>query len=130
MPLKADYETSALFNDANHSEGGKLKILQKNYFFTNAENKRSVIYVFALQNTSGEKLENLYAGMIMDWDIRSFLRNKVDYDPLRKMGISYSTDTALYCGVKILNENIGVTHYAIDNTTNSAGGVKHLKRFY
>jgi len=128
-PLKADFETSALFNDANYSNGGKLKILQKNYFFTNAKNKRSTIYVFALQNTSDQKMEDLYAGMIMDWDIRSYQRNKVDYDSQRKMGISFSTDTALYCGVKVLTEDIGVTHYAIDNTSNSSGGVNTLDGF-
>jgi hypothetical protein len=45
------------------------------------------------------------------------------------MGVSYSTDSNLYCGIKALNKDAIITHYAIDNTSNSPDGLNLFDGF-
>jgi subtilisin family serine protease len=126
---KADYEASCVFSDENLSPGGKIQVSQKNYFFTDNTRNNSVIYTFNIKNIGGSDLNALYAGMFLDWDIIAYENNKVFYDPGRNMGISYSTDQSIYCGVKALNENVGSLHYAIDNITGGNGGINAIDGF-
>jgi hypothetical protein len=122
-PIRSDFETTAIFNDAPLSVSPQLEILQKNYFFKTGKGINSVIYVFSIKNVSGAPINNLYAGLLMDWDIADFSKNKIFFDASRKLGVSYSTDSNLYVGIRVLNDNTPNHHYALDNVLNGNGGV-------
>ncbi|MFT7084385.1 MAG: hypothetical protein ACJAV5_000090 [Vicingaceae bacterium] len=120
----ADFQTysSSKFNSSN---GNELRIENKCYVFKHAQAQNSIIYEYKIINTGTINYNNLFAGLILDWDIVNYDRNKISYDNVRKMGISYSTDSALFCGVRVLASDSSLlsTHYAINNASNTAGSV-------
>lgn len=121
-PKKADFQSKAVFS-ATLPTSTNLNIESRNYVFNHPNAQNSIIYEYKIENTGGINLNNFYAGMILDWDIANLVENKVGYDPVRKMGISISTDTNLFCGVRIITDSVLTTHYAIDNALNGDGGV-------
>lgn len=126
---EATAEAFTIYNDGNLSTTPNLEIEQRNYFFSTSETENSVIYVYAIRNISGTEIRNLHAGLALDWDIDNFENNKIYYDASRNMGVSYSSDTSLYCGVRALTQEINSTHYAIDNTPGGNGGINVLDGF-
>lgn len=120
-PEKANVELRAIFNDANFSNPQGLEIVQWNYLFRSGSGENSIIYVYSLRNNGIAELRNLYAGIFMDWDINIASKNKIFYDSTRSLGISYATDTNLFCGITQLNSSLKSNHYAIDNTISGDG---------
>lgn len=125
----ADYEASASFNDSRISGNSVVEVVKKNYVFKHGKAENSIIYQYAIKNVSGAKLSNLHAALLMDWDIADFSKNKVNYDNLRRMGISFATDTNLICAVMPLNDSLGNFHYAIDNASGGNGGINISDNF-
>lgn len=123
---QADVELRATFENLQSPK--RYEIIQRNYLYK-SRFPNSSIYVFDVKNSSNADLNNVYAGLIMDWDIIDYANNKVYYDALRKMGVSYSTDSNLYCGIKALNQTAITKHYAIDNVSNSADGLNLFDGF-
>lgn len=119
---QADIELKANFKDKQSPN--LYEIEQRNYLYKN-KYLNSSIYIFDVKNVSNANIQNVFAGMIMDWDILDYAKNKIYYDSSRNMGVSYSTDSNLYCGIKALNKNAIIKHYAMDNTTNPPDGL-HL----
>lgn len=120
-PEKANVELKATFNDANFSNPQGLEIIQWNYLFRSGNGANSIIYVYSLRNNGFIELRNLYAGLFMDWDISTASKNKIFFDSTRSMGVSYATDTSLYCGITKLTNSLTTRHYAIDNIPGSDG---------
>jgi len=120
----ADFQTysSSNFTPASNDQ---LKIENRCYVFKHTQAQNSIIYEYKIINTGSIDYTNLFAGLILDWDIRNYDRNKISYDAARQMGISFATDTALFCGVRVLvsDSTLATTHYAIDNALNGSGGV-------
>lgn len=125
----ADFEAYTVYNDQNNVNPPQVEIEQRNYFFNTGKAINSVIYVYAIKNISGVEIQNLHAGIILDWDIEDYSSNKIYFDAPRQMGVSYSSDTNLFCGVRTLTENSGNTHYAIDNEQGGNGGINLLDGF-
>lgn len=100
----------------------KINVWQQSTLFTTDSLRSTVIHTYRIKNTSNQPITNFYAGLILDWDVLNWQTNKVGYDANRKLGISFSTDTPLFCGVRNLT-NLPSTHYAIDNTTTGNGGI-------
>lgn len=123
---QADVELNANFEDKQNPR--LYEIEQRNYLYK-SRYPNSSIYVFDVTNVSNADLNNVFAGMIMDWDILDYANNKVYYDAARNMGVSYSTDSNLYCGIKALNNNAIIKHYAIDNISNSPDGLNLFDGF-
>tara|TARA_B110000046_G_scaffold88676_2_gene96830 strand:+ start:69878 stop:72682 length:2805 start_codon:yes stop_codon:yes gene_type:complete len=123
-PKLADFQTysSSSFNSTSNDG---LKIENKCYVFKHLQAENSIIYEYKITNTGTVNYNNLFAGLILDWDIVNFNRNKINYDAARKMGISFATDSALFCGVRVLlSDSIqATTHYAIDNISNNQSSV-------
>lgn len=132
----ADFECTSTFTDGNISPA-QLSIVNKNYVFKHHQALNSVIYEYEITNTSASKIDNLYVGMLLDWDIANYANNKINYDASRRMGISFSTDTSIFCGVRVLTDSIGSTHYGIDNVgdptinggLNSSDGFSDAEKF-
>ncbi|KAA3644296.1 MAG: T9SS C-terminal target domain-containing protein [Bacteroidetes bacterium] len=134
-PQKANVETRAGYTDAGFANPQNISVSQKNYFYRSGIGKNSVIYVYTLKNNGVISLQNLYAGLFLDWDISNYANNKIQFDSSRAMGISYATDTNLYCGVKLLSQNLIAKHYAIDNIAgidpviNAVDGLSDAEKF-
>ena len=123
-PKLADFQTYSSSNFIPPSND-QLRIENRCYVFKHAQAQNSIIYEYKIINTGTVDYNNLFAGLILDWDILNFDRNKVSYDAARQMGISFATDTALFCGVRVLvsDSTLATTHYAIDNALNGSGGI-------
>ncbi|MEQ8908071.1 MAG: S8/S53 family peptidase [Vicingaceae bacterium] len=100
----------------------KVNVWHQSFLLDTDSLRSSIIHSYRIKNTSNQLISNLYAGLFMDWDVLNWQTNKVGYDTSRKMGVSYSTDSSLFCGVRTIS-TINQTHYAIDNTTSGSGGV-------
>lgn len=122
-PEIADFKAQTIFNDGMLSASPLLEIVQTNFIFKEESLSNSIVYVFDVKNISSRELDNLHAGLFIDWDIEDFSTNKVIYDIERKMGISYSTDTNLFVGVLSIEDQLNNFHYAIDNSQNGNGGI-------
>ncbi len=123
-PKIADFQTYSSSSFNSPANDG-LRIENKCYVFKHLQAQNSIIYEYKITNTGAVNYNNLFAGLILDWDIVNYDRNKISYDAARKMGISFVTDSALYCGVRVLarDSSYATTHYAIDNSSNSQGSV-------
>lgn len=119
----ADFESSSIFNDGKLNSPPMVEVRSKNFAYKDSIAENSVIYEYTITNTSGADLTDMYAGLILDWDIHNYSSNKITYNSQRSMGISFATDTPLYCGVRPLNDSISTFHYAMDNTQTGEGGI-------
>ncbi|MBL4707701.1 MAG: T9SS type A sorting domain-containing protein, partial [Flavobacteriales bacterium] len=116
----ADFEYTSRFTDGNTSLLTQLGITNKNYVFKHDQALNSIVYEYEIENLSTSTINDIYVGLLLDWDIANFANNKITYDQARKMGISLSTDTSIYCGVRALTDSIGSTHFGIDNVSDMA----------
>ena len=119
----ADFQTFNSFK-LNDSPSINFNIENTCYIYKHNQANNSIIYEYEITNTGSTSYSDLYSGLILDWDIANFSNNKIGFDPARNMGISFATDTNLFCGVRILTDtSISKFHYAIDNALNGNGGV-------
>lgn len=116
---KAEVSTSFSYQMQN---GGQLSVKQTTFLFEGDSLSSTVIHNYQIKNESNASLSSAYAGILADWDIINQNRNKITYDSSRKMGISFSTDSNLFCGIRALSAQ-PVRHYAIDNTPGGEGGL-------
>ena len=116
-------KTLGVFNDKNLSISPKVEIRQANYFFNDPTVSDAIVFSYDIKNISSSTLNNLYAGIIMDWDLMDYAKNKILNDSQRKMGVCYSSDSTLFAGIRALNHLDKTKHYAIDNTATGEGGV-------
>lgn len=120
---QAESATSTLFNDARFSSPANIEVEQTNYFYDSTYTENALLINYQIKNISGTDLNNFYAGLIADWDLISYPRNRVFYDDQRKMGISLSLDSSVVAGLMAISHPNLANHYAIDNQDNGAGGV-------
>jgi hypothetical protein len=123
--IKAEYETTGVFNDNGSSSKIGVQVKHKTYAWTSFGNRKFIIFEYTIKNTSGGTLNNLYAGIFADWDItdKTSGNNKGATDQANKLGYIYSTvGTKLYGGIRLLTQGPFI-HYVIDNVNGGGGGV-------
>ncbi len=98
----ADQETTSLFDDSYAENPIGLEIKQRSYSFTSAPDLDYVILEFIITNTGSGLLQNLRAGLYMDWDIVSYSQNKCDYNTAENVGYIYYPIGDVYRGVAVL----------------------------
>lgn len=116
-------KTLGVYTDENLSTNPKIEIRQANYFFDDSRVSDAIVFSYDIKNVTNTELSNLYAGIIIDWDLIDYTKNKVFNDNQRKMGVCYSSDSSLFAGIRALNHLDKIKHYAIDNTSSGNGGV-------
>jgi subtilisin family serine protease len=126
VPKKANVELKATFNDGGFSLPQGLEISQYNYVFRSGIGQKSIIYVFEISNKGISNHGDLYAGLFLDWDILDANKNRISSDSTRRMGITYTSDSSIFCSIKLLTENINFNHYAIDNVVGGDGFINAL----
>lgn len=132
---KTDVELGTVFNDMNHANSQGLEITQHNYMLIDSLYRNAVIYVYHIRNVSNTPISQLNAGIILDWDVGDFRFNKNKFEPSRRLSLTYNQDSTIFCGIKMLNTNIGMNHYAIanvsggDSTINLGDGFSDAEKY-
>lgn len=112
--LVANFEAFTAFND-NGAGLAKLNVLVQNRALAwNESNKdKFIIQEYTIKNNADQLLQNLYAGLFIDWDIKEALYNKMKYDVHSKMLYAWSPLGGKYGGVAALS-NYSFNRYAFD----------------
>ncbi len=115
----SDEDLEGKFNDslAGANRIGVL-ITHKAFAWKSVLDSNYVIVEYTIKNTNASKIDSLYAGLYLDWDIDNANQNRANFDSTLKMGYTNSTKSSpLYGGAKLLTEG-GIHSYAIDNPGN------------
>lgn len=112
----ADQESGTEFDDSAANRPGiplsptgvttplGIRVRQETYAWSAAADAKYVIHVYRLKNMTGASINNLNAGLIMDWDFTvNFSTNSVNYDAPNRLGYVSDPSTANRVGVRVLN---------------------------
>lgn len=117
IPQKANHEFQGIFSAENNPD---FEIQHKSYFYTNISNQNFVIHAYKIVALA--ELNNYYAGVLIDWDIKDYSKNKCEYDATNNLAYSYSTENnSPYLGIQLLSQN-QATPFAIDNVAGGGSG--------
>ena len=124
LSTEANYSTNTIFSDANEpNANGILSVVRQTHFLDMKGMESTYIETYGIKNNSTDTVRDLYAGLLMDWDVASFDKNKIIYDQSRSMSITYATDSNIYCGIKLLSTHSENNHHALDNGNNLSSGI-------
>ncbi len=128
-PVFSDHDVQGVFNDDSAGISKlNVNVVHHAYAWDNQGEDQFVIYEYEIINDGLNTLNDLYAGLITDWDIANWAKNHASYDHARQLGYSYTNEIlSLYVGIKLLDGN-GGTHYAFD--FNGADGSINLSDGY
>ena len=122
-PILSEFDAYGKFMDNLAPSPMNITTNHKAWAWTTTGNRKFVIVEYVIRNAGASTLNNMYSGIIADWDIMNYSLNKVNQDAALKMGYTYSTEASgLYAGIKVLSSTPFV-HYGIDNITGGGGGV-------
>jgi serine protease len=125
----SEFDVYGAFSDAPSNAPVGVKILHNAYAWTTNADRKYIMVKYRIINTSGNTLNNLYAGIFSDWDIMDFNQNRSGYDMSTRMGYAFSTEQqGLYVGIKLLSPGTANV-YNIDNLDGGNGGVNMFDGF-
>jgi len=118
--ISADFFTLKTPGILSHQDGhtsftdGASPVLNKiglqldldSYTFSNPEDNKYIILSYTIKNSSSSFINNLYAGIFLDWDIGNYALNMSEYDSSRSLGYAYETGLSArreYLGIRALN---------------------------
>ncbi len=109
-------------SSANNEIG--LEITQKAFAWPGeAHRENFVILEYTLKSLNSYTID-LHVGLLADWDIEDFDKNRAEYDGFRYLAYTHSTQgIGPYCGVQLLNKTDRRKAYSIDHINGGAGGV-------
>lgn len=120
----SNFDADGKFNDAPNAGGPiPVEVHHSAYAWVSPGDRKYIIVKYVIKNTGGSTLNNLYAGLLADWDITNAGANKSAYDATNKMGYVYMTGAGgKYAAFKVLTSG-GANHYVVDNVAGGNGGV-------
>lgn len=122
-PVKSNFDVTGVYNDNPSTAKVGVQVRHNAYAWTSTGNRKFVIVEYHVKNISGGALSNMFVGIVTDWDVMDYSKNKVGQDNTTKMGYAYSTETnGKYAGTKLLTGGPFV-HYGIDNISGGGGGI-------
>lgn len=84
-----DQAFQTIFNDDRAPKPIGLTITQKTYSKSTDPDKNYVIVVYEIENKSGSDLNNIYVGMVNDFDVGDSQKNLGGFDVARKLSYMY-----------------------------------------
>ena len=84
-----------------------LYIIQDSFSFSNAEDSDYIVLRYKIANWSQADIENMYAGLWVDWDLgEDFRQNSMDFDENRNMGFARADMGTDYpvAGIRVLSQ--------------------------
>ena len=129
--VEADFEAVTSFTDTNSfSDKIQVKVDQEVKVWDEAGHDNYVILEYNVINLRNEPQKEVYVGMITDFDIADYEKNRFSTKPIKYLGYSYSTEpNTPVAGVQILNQD-EVKFYGIDNVVGGNGGVDIRNGFF
>ena len=121
----SDFDLDGTFRDNLSPSPIGVTTHHKAYAWSSPGNRKFVIVEYVVKNTGSSPVNNMWVGVISDWDITSatYGKDKVNQDVSRKMGYAYCTNTnGQYAGIKVLTQT-PFNNYGIDNVTGGGGGI-------
>ncbi|MBN8701833.1 MAG: S8 family peptidase [Bacteroidetes bacterium] len=123
----SNFDIEGLFNDSGAGANAlPVSVRHSAHAWNTAGHTKYIILKYVIKNTGNTPLNNLYAGILADWDIDdlTYTENKAAFDASTNMGYAFHTaNQGLYCGIKVVSTSAGANHYALDNNNNGAGGI-------
>jgi serine protease len=114
-PSHADFEASGVFNDSvSSSPPLKINVKQHAYAWSAAPKDKFIILQYTVINKNNSVINNLYAGLYLDWDIGNSKRNRIGYDGSNRLGYCFSSEGGPYTGISLITPG-PVVHYGFDN---------------
>ncbi len=119
----SDFDVDGKFNDAPAPSAVPVEVNHNAYAWSASPYRKFIIVKYDIKNTSTSTMNNMYAGLIADWDITNAGQNKANYDATYQMGYTYMTGAGgKYAAFKLLTGG-GVRHHVVDNGGSAGGGV-------
>lgn len=118
-------EGYANFDDSGVSNRLGISTHFYTYSFNEPQDENYIIVRTALNNSSTQKIDSLYAGFFIDWDIPEddYANNTTRYDSLDNFAYAYNVNTPnVYVGTAIISHN-SYGYYPIRNDA-STGDVR------
>ncbi len=113
-PFKSSKDLYGVMDNALMASPLELNVVHYSYAYKNAPDDKFVILYYEIENMSSSTINNLYAGIFADWDIKNATANKAGYDASRSLGYVYAMDKdSLYAAIKVLS-TATVNNYAFD----------------
>jgi serine protease len=121
----SDFDLDGTFRDNLSTSPIGVTTHHKTFAWSTNPNRKYVIVEYTVKNTNTSAINNMWVGVISDWDVTSatYGKDKANQDVSRKMGYVYCTNTnGQYAGIKVLTQT-PFNHYGIDNVTGGGGGI-------
>jgi hypothetical protein len=105
----ADQMGLAVYQDTGAPQVNQcsLRVTQKSYAWADPPDDDYVMVAFNLKNVSSTGLNNLYAGMYMDWDVAAYNENQAGWDAVNQLGYQYNVSALSpnhrYYGLSLLS---------------------------
>lgn len=111
----SDMQINTIFND-DGAGNTKLNIETHHTAMAWQESplEKTIIHQFSMINKNDYEINNLYAGLFMDWDIGISNANRILYDENNRMTYTLPILNGSYAAIKFLS-NINTKVYAFDN---------------
>ena len=118
---RADQETYCVFNDSRAEHPLGLEIEQRTYMWTESPDDNYLILEFVMRNLGETPLDNLYAGLFMDWNLHGQKKDLAGFSEADNLGYMYGPSIAFpptparYRGMAVLNDE-GLSSHSLLRT--------------
>ena len=124
-PYKAStLSVAGQFSDSGSVSRIGVRVNQRAHVWRQDSRANFVLLEYEVSSHNGSTLSNIYGGLLADWDIEDFERNKAEYDGQRYLAYTYSGEgKGEYCGIQLISPEKHWRTYAIDHIAGGAGGI-------
>ncbi|MGH7449889.1 MAG: S8 family serine peptidase [bacterium] len=112
---KASLELTSRFNDSVAESPLGLTIDQKAFAWANAPWNDFVIIEYTISNTTAQAINNVYAGVYLDWDIDDSNTNFANWDNASQLGYEWANGSAYY-GIAAVLPAKATSYRAVKNS--------------
>lgn len=106
------------YTDASHPAARGLRVEQETWSFAQEPDRDFIILKYGLINTSTSTIQNLHAGIFMDWDIgNSSQDDEAGIDPTLNLVWQKGNDYDYYVGTALVESQSAANLSVIDNET-------------
>ncbi len=115
--VKADQVFDGIIADKNE----QFKVSHASYLFNSGTAQNTIFYTFRIK--AKKQLNQYYAGLMLDWDVLDYLKNKTGFDALNELAYTYSTENnSPYYGAQLLSHSNAIS-FGIDNVGGGNNGI-------
>lgn len=132
---KAAFRGESVFDDSANPNRLNLSVKHTQTAFAQAPDDKYTIVEYEIQNTGTTVLNDVYAGLLTDWDIDISGRDITKYEVVNRLGLVHSkSENGIYAGVKLLNSEYPPAYYPmsdqiIGDPAQSAGGLSIAEKY-